>query len=163
MCIRDRVAQGSGGTLIDLPMLIAEAEAEEAGGTTSTSEAAAALLRVARCRGLMAPKIYMPVLESVLMSRPAPFVFSGFPRMASHVKQLEGMVGRLVLAVEAGDAFGAEEKLSAFLAARQTRVLTADCMAEDAIANDVEAVLDAMEDADVRFTRVPPPSPPASP
>ena len=110
--------------------------------------------------GVVAPKQYLPVLLSVMGGSPSPFIFSGFPRMAPHVKQVEAATGSLALVVQLGDAAApAEAALRTFC--MRTGMTLLDVSSSPA---DSEKVLAAMADAGMVFTRQSPtPSGPLSP
>ena len=142
------LAQRSGGTLIDMEVLLAAANELAA---SESNEEAAAFLQLIQSGGIMAPKHYMPMIELVLARRPAPYIFSGFPRMPPHVKTLEELVGKLALAVTAGDVLAAADTgLRNFFSTHGVSVVGTSSEADE----EVGLALDAMALAGVRFKRV---------
>ena len=127
------VAMRCGGTLLDLPRLIAEAEA-------NPSEQGERLLALHRAGALPPFKEVLPVLLRTMNSCDPPFVLCGFPRMGVHVQQLEKAVGRVALAVQAGGASGTDAALGNWFVKAGARMHVAP-EANDA---NVAAVLNAM-------------------
>ena len=141
------VAQRSGGSVFDMRSLLEFAEGE-------TSEAAGELLATSSSGGVPSFKATVPVLRRALEVKAAPFVFSGFPRMASHVKQLQSEFGSLGLAVAAGDVSGgADAGLSKFMAKGGISVHESPSSSDE----EVTRVLDAMARAGVAISSLPAP------
>ena len=132
------VAGRSGGTLIDLAMLLEFARREE-------SDEAGAFVAAAERGEAVTLELALPMVRLVQLRSPPPYVFCGFPRGPAQVKALESAVGKLALAAIVGGVTSADDaSLHAFFATNASR--TCDV-------GDADGVLASMEQAGMRFLR----------
>ena len=128
------LARRSGGTIVDLETLSELAEEDP-------TEDGEAFLAMQQAGGLPTMKVVLPLLLQARAARTGPFFLNGYPRVASQLKKLEDVAGRLSIGILAGVANGSSD---AQLATHMERTGTALHEVSSCEKADVDGALAAL-------------------